>query len=167
MPAFAGMTALLTACSGSPTIKHQVLTPPPSAPRAEFALEKPDVQSREVGEDAWKRNEQYGRTLTEALRTALQDRDKTIVPPPADTVRARVYIAYGAAPVKVKGRRAEAHVEVRLQLVDPETGAVRYSTHTQAPIAPSWFASWFGGPDRDTIIREVLEKAARDFVSRL
>ena len=158
--------ALLAACSSGPTIKHQVLTPPPSAPRAEFVLEKVDIQSREVGEDAWKRNEEYGALLMNALRGALSARGKSEVSPPGERIRPRVYLAYGVSPVAAPGSpRAKAHIEVRLQLLD-ETGAIRYSTHTQTPIAPTSFFG-FGGQTTDEIIREVLEKAARDFVSRL
>lgn len=162
-------TLLLTACAGGPTVKPQVLTPPPSAPRAEFVLEKIEVQSREVGEDAWQRNAQYGQVLGEALRAALRDQGKTLVAPPADTIRARVYLAYGKAPVKSKEKRqrAKPHIEVRLQLLEGGTSVVRYSTHTQAPIKASPFAGFGWGPDEDQVIREVMEQAAKDFVSRL
>jgi hypothetical protein len=165
IPAFAGMTLVVAACSG-PAIKHQVLTPPPSSPRTQFFLEKPEVQSREVGEAAWQRNAAYGEVLTQALRAALQEAGKTLGGPPAAAIRAQVYVAYGAAPVKAKDSvRSKAHVEVRLQLLDG--GTVRYSTHTQAPIKAAPFAGWGWGPDSDQIIREVLEKSAQDFVSRL
>jgi hypothetical protein len=159
-------TLLLGACAG-PAIRHHVLTPPPSAPRTAFVLEAVDVQSREVGEEAWKRNEAYGALLMDALRAALAARGKAEVQPPGDRIRPRVYLAHGDAPVAARGsRRAKAHVEVRLQLLDAQTGAIRYSTHTQAPIAPTSFFG-LGGKTSDEIIREVLQQAAQDFVSRL
>ena len=162
------LALLLTACSSATTIKPQVLTPPPSAPRTEFFVEKADVQSRETGTEAWQRNAEYGRLLTEALRAALRDRGKTLSAPPADVVRAKVYLAYGAAPVKTKdNRRAKAHVEVRLQLLDAANGAVLYTTHTVAPVEESVLTKLGWGTESDQVIREVLEKAALDFASRL
>jgi hypothetical protein len=158
-----GMT-LITACTPpGPAIKHQVMTPPPSAPRAEFFVERPDVRSREVGEEAWRRNEQYAGALYDVLLALLVDRGKAIVAPPATTVRARAYLGYGPGPVRSKeSRRAKAHVEVRLQLLDAASGAVVYSTLSQAPLAKGLDES-----EADAMIREVLEQAARDFVSRL
>lgn len=162
------LTLLVSACASSPAIKHQVLTPPPSSPRTEFGIEKVDVQSRETGEDAWARNERYGRWLADSLRAALAGHGKTVAVPPADTIRARVYLAYGAAAVKSRdGKRAKPYVEVRLQLVEAGSGVVRYSTHTQAPIPSSALARFGWAPDDDEIIRQVLDKAAQDFVSRL
>lgn len=162
------LTLLVSACASGPAIKHQVLTPPPSSPRVEFALDKVDVQSRETGEDAWARNERYGRWLADALRASLAAQGKTMSAPPADTIRARVYLAYGAAAVKSRDRkRAKPHVEVRLQLIEAGSGVVRYSTHTQAPITSSALARFGWAPDDDEIIRQVLEKAAQDFASRL
>ena len=159
---------LLAACGGGTTIKPQVLTPPPSSPRSEFFVEKAEVQSREVGSEAWQRNAEYGRVLTEALRGALRDRGKALSAPPADVVRAKVYLAYGAAPVKTKdSRRAKAHVEVRLQLLDATNGAVLYTTHTLAPLSESVLTKLGWGPEADQVIREVLEKTALDFASRL
>ena len=168
MKAPATLLALwLAGCSGGGggiAVKPQVLTPPPSAPRSEFFVEKPEVQSREVGEEAWQRNAGYGAALNEALRGALRERGKTLAPPPADIVRAKVYLAYGAAPVKTReSRRARAHVEVRLQLVDPASGAVLYSTHTLTPLEDALL--W--GPEVDEVIRDVLRQAALDFASRL
>jgi hypothetical protein len=164
-----GMT-LLFACGGRPSIKGQVLTPPPSAPRAEFYVEKPDVQSRETGEAVWEKNAAYGRALGDALRAALRDGGKSIVAPPADLVRSRIYIAYQDVPIKGKpGQGAKAHVEVRLQLVEGGTGKVLYSTHTQAPIKEGGMPGWLGGDPvtADEIIRATLEQASRDFASRL
>lgn len=160
---------LLAGCGGGPRIKHQVLTPPPSSPQSEFFVEKPEVQSREVGEEAWMRNEHYAQLLTGALTSALQIRGKTLAPPPAHRIRARVYLAYGAAPVKAKGsKRGKPHIEIRLQLVEPAGGSVRYSTHTYTPIQPRPLAGWFGDAQTaDEIIRQALDAAARDFVSRL
>jgi uncharacterized lipoprotein YmbA len=166
----AAMALLLAACGSAPTIKTQVLTPPPSAPRAQFYVEKPEVQSRETGDAAWHKNDQYGRALTDALKAALRDKGKTIVAPPADLVRTKIYLAYEDVPIPGKpGKYNKAHVEVRLQLVDT-SGTVRYSTHTQAVIeAGSRIAGWFGSdaPTPDEIIRAALETAARDFASRL
>ena len=162
------LATLLTACGGATAIKPQVLTPPPSSPRSEFFVEKAEVQSREVGSEAWRRNAEYGQVLTEALRAALRDRGKTLSAPPADVVRARVYLAFGAAPVKSKdSRKAKAHVEVRLQLLDRATGAVLYTTHTLAPLSQSVLTKFGFGTETDQLIREVLEQAALDFASRL
>lgn len=159
------LAAALAACGGDLPVKPQVLTPPPSAPRTAFFVEKPDVQSREVGSAAWERNAACAELLAEALRHALRERGKTLSPPPADIVRAKVYLAYGAAPVKVKeSRRAKAHVEIRLQLIDPATGGVLYSTHTLRPIDRSPLG-W--GREVDDVIREVVQQAAEDFASRL
>jgi len=164
----ASMTLALAACGGGTgvVVKPQVLTPPPSSPRSDFFVEKTEVQSREVGSEAWQRNEEYGRVLTETLRAALRDRGKNVTSPPADVVRAKVYLAYGAAPVTTKdSRRSKAHVEVRLQLLDAATGAAIYTTHTLTPITRPTFG--WNSPDTDQVIREVLDKAALDFVSRL
>lgn len=162
LPALAGMT-LLACSSDGPVIEQQVLTPPPSAPRAEFFVAKAEVQSREVGNAAWERNETYGRALAEALRSALRDRGKALASPPADTVRAKVYLAYGPAPVKVKDKKkADGYAEIRLQLHDAASGAVVYTTHTMAQIP-----RFAGDEESDAIIRAALEKAARDFASRL
>ena len=162
------LAMLLTACGGATTVKPQVLTPPPSAPRSEFFVEKAEVRSREVGSEAWRRNAEYSRVLTDALRSALRDRGKTLSAPPADRVRARVYLAFGAAPVKSKdSRKAKAHVEVRLQLLDAATRKVLYTTHTLAPLSESVLAKFGFGTESDQVIREVLEKTALDFASRL
>jgi len=160
------LTLALAGCGGTDlVVKSQVLTPPPSAPRTAFFVEKPDVQSRETGSEAWQRNAGYGELLARELRAALQDRGKALADPPADLVRSRVYVAFGKAPVKSEDRRrAKAHVEVRLQLVDPARGAVLYSTHTLAPIEDAPFG-W--GPEMDEIVREALRHAAQDFASRL
>ena len=162
------MALALAACGGNAgvVVKPQVLTPPPSAPRAEFFVEKAAVQSREVGAEAWERNEQYGRLLADTLRKHLAAAGKTLTAPPANVVRSKVYLAYGEAPVTTKeSQRARAHVEVRLQLLDAATGQVIYTTHTLTPIARQPFA--WNAPDTDAVIREVLDKAAADFVSRL
>jgi hypothetical protein len=162
------MALALTACGGGTgvVVKPQVLTPPPSAPRAEFFVEKTAVQSREVGAEAWERNERYGRLLADTLRKRLADAGKTLTPPPANVVRSKVYLAYGEGPVATRDRRrAKAHVEVRLQLLDAATGQVIYTTHTLTPIARQPFA--WNAPDTDAVVREVLDQAAADFVSRL
>jgi hypothetical protein len=166
IPAFAGMTMLLAACGDAGiAVKPQVLTPPPSAPRTVFFVEKPDVQSREVGNEAWQRNAAYGELLADHLRRALQERDKTLTSPPADIVRSKVYLAYGKAPVKVAdSRRAKTYVEVQLRLIDAATGRVLYSTHTLTPIEDP-LLGW--GPEIDEVIREVLRHASADFASRL
>lgn len=159
---------LLAACGGGSgvVVKPQVTTPPPSSPRSEFFVETTQVQSREVGPEAWGYNEAYARLMTETLRTRLQDRGKTLTPPPANVVRTRLYIAYGGGPVKGKdAKRAKAHVEVRLQLLDAATGAAIYTTHTLTPINKRAFG--WNSPDTHQVIREVLDKAAEDFVSRL
>lgn len=160
------LTWALAGCGGTGFLaRSQVLTPPPSAPRSTFFVEKPDVQSREVGDAAWQRNAGYADLLARELRAALQDRGKTLADPPADRVRSRVYVAFGKAPVKqADRRRTRAHVEIRLQLVDPARGAVLYSTHTLAPIEQGPFG-W--GPEVDEIVREALRGAAQDFASRL
>lgn len=168
IPACAGMTLSLAACGGGSglVVKPQVLTPPPSAPRVEFFVEKAAVQSREVGADAWQRNEEYGRLLGEALRQHLADAGKTLTAPPANVVRAKVYLAYGDTRVRSRdAQRSGAHVEVRLQLLDADGGQVIYTTHTLTPIGRPAFR--WSGPDTDALIREVLDKAAADFVSRL
>jgi hypothetical protein len=162
----AAITLLLAACGNAgPTVKSQVLTPPPSAPRAVFYVEKPDVQSRDVGSEAWGRNAAYGELLANHLRRALQERDKTLTAPPADIVRSKVYLAYGKAPVKAPdSRRAKSHIEVQLRLIDAATGRVLYSTHTLTPIEDS-LLGW--GAEIDETIREVLRHASTDFASRL
>ena len=168
--ALLGLTLALAACGGGSSIvvKPQILTPPPSSPRAEFFVEKTEVQSRETGTDAWERNETYGRLVAETLKSSLREKGKALVPPPGDVVRSRVYLAYGAAPVKTKDqRRSKAHVEVRLQLLDGTSGAVLYTTHTLVPIDQSLFSSAGWSPETDQLIREILEKAALDFTSRL
>jgi len=164
--AFAGITLALSACAGAPEITHQVLVPPPSAPRTEFFIEKVQVQSRETGAEAWQRNEQYGRVLTDALKDALRAQDKTLAPPPADSIRPKLY--FGRTAVKTKGeRRTGAQVEVRLELIDGASGAVRYSTYTQTPIDPSMLSKFGWAPEADELIRDILQKSAQDFVSRL
>jgi hypothetical protein len=161
----AGLAALLVACGGDVAVRPQVLTPPPSAPRPAFFVEKAEVQSREVGNEAWQRNEDYGRELAEALREALRARGKTLSAPPADIVRAKVYLAHGKAPVKSPGTpRAGAYVEVRLELLDHTGGTTLYTTHTLTPIPGRRFGL---GPEPDEVIRRVLAEAARDFASRL
>jgi hypothetical protein len=166
IPAFAGMA--LIACSSTTAIKPQVLTPPPSSSRGEFFVEKPAVQSREVGEEAWRRNATYGEVLAAALRSALVARGKTLETPPADIVRASVYVAFGQAPVTVKDQRKQSgHVEVRLQLLDQNSGAVLYSTHTLVPLPDSVLTRLGLGEDADAAIREALSLAAQDFASRL
>ena len=161
--------ALMLGACGAPAIKSQVLTPPPSSPRSDFFVEKPTVESRETGDQAWQRNATYGRLLADTLKSALQAKGKTLSPPPADIVRTKVYIAYGDLPMKSADRRpAEARVEVRLQLIDPGTGEVKYSTHTSSPIKLAPFGGKLGGPSSaDEIIRGVIDKAAQDFVGRL
>lgn len=167
--ALIGLTLLLAACGGGGSgivVKPVVLTPAPSSPRADFFVENTDVQSRETGKEAWERNEIYGRLLTETLRAALRDRGKNLTPPPANIVRAKIYLAYGATPVKGKdSKRARPHVEVRLQLLDAASGAAIYTTHTLTPIERPTFG--WNSADMDTVIREVLDKTAQDFVSRL
>lgn len=160
-----GLALLLAACAtGGPTTK--VLTAPPSAPIAAFALAPAEVQSREVGEAAWARNGEYGAYVTALMRQALQDKGKSLVDPPADTIRMRVYLAAGEAPIRVRGdARAGTYVEVRLQLQDAD-GAVRYSTHTRAPLPATAIDEVFGA-DRDALVREALRAATQDFVSRL
>jgi hypothetical protein len=168
IPACAGMTLLLAGCGGSAAIRHQVLTPPPSSPVKVFFVERAQVQSRETGDEAWSRNEECGRVLTEALRSELQNRGKTLANPPADSVRARVYVAYGDAPVRTKDTiKGKAHIEVRLQLLEGNSETVRYSTFTIAPIKPSLLAKMGWAPETEQMIREALQAAARDFASRL
>jgi hypothetical protein len=168
--AVAGLTMALAGCGGGElNIRSQVLTPPPSSPRAEFYVEKPEVQSRETGDAVWQQNAEYARLLADKLKSALRDKGKTLTPPPTDLVRSRIYLAYTDVPIKGKpGQGAKAHIEVRLQLVDAG-GVVRYSTHTQAPIQESRTPAWLGGNPvtADEIIRATLERAAQDFVSRL
>lgn len=163
------MTLALAACGGGGSgvvVKPLVLTPPPSSPRSDFFVEKTDVQSRETGQEIWERNEVYGRLLTETLRAALRDRGKNLTPPPANVVRARVYLAYEATRVKGKdSKRAKPHAEVRLQLLDAASGAVIYTTHTLTPVDRPTLG--WNSADMDQVIREVLDKAAQDFVSRL
>ena len=162
------MTVLLTACSGGPEIRHLVVIPPPSAPRSEFFIEKVQVQSRETGAEAWQRNERYGRALTDALKAALHAHDKALAPPPADSILPKLYLAYAPVKAAAQGsRRASAQIEVRLELIDGASGAVRYVTHTETPIHRSMLAKFGWAPEADEFIREVLEKSARDFVSRL
>jgi hypothetical protein len=163
------LALLLTACGSSGVVvKPQILTPPPSSPRSEFFVEKTEIQSRETGSEAWQRNEVYARLVQETLKASLRDRGKAIVPPPGDVVRSRVYLAYGAAPVKTKDRRrAKAHVEIRLQLLDGTSGGVLYTTHTLVPVDQSVLSDMGWGPEADQVIREILEKAALDFTSRL
>ena len=162
-----GMT-LLVGCSGDTAIKHQVLTPAPSSPLTAFFVEPAQVQSRETGEDAWSRNDECARLLTEAVRAALQARGKTLTTPPADTVRARIYVAYGDAPVRTKDAvKGKAHIEVRLQLLEGNSETVRYSTFTVAPIKASILAKVGWAPETGQMIREALEAAAQDFASRL
>jgi hypothetical protein len=169
MPALAGMTLLLSAChGGGPPIRSQVLTPPPATPSAQFFVEKAEVQSRETGDEAWRRNQEYARLLTESLRAALQGAGKVIAPPPATVVRPRIYLAWNDPPVKNGEAQGEkARVEIRLQLLDPETKAVRYSTLTQSAIAPSAIVGYKYGDDRDQNVRKALDAAVADFVSRL
>ena len=158
----------LTACASAPPITPQVVIPPPSTPGAEFFLDKVQVQSRETGADAWQRNDDYARALGDALKEALRVREKALAPPPADHIRAKLYIAYAPAPATAKGaKRASARVEVRLELVESAGGAVRYSTLTETPISASLLSKVGWAPEADQLIRDVLKKAADDFVSRL
>jgi hypothetical protein len=162
------MTLALAACGGGSgiVVKPLVITPPPSSPRADFFVEKTDVQSRETGQEVWERNAAYGQLLTETLRAQLREHGKNVTSPPADVVRAKIYLAYGSTRAKAKdSKRAKPHVEVRLQLLDAATGAAIYTTHTLTPIAQPTFG--WNSADMDAVIREVLEKAAQDFVSRL
>lgn len=157
--------SLLAACAQTGPVT-KVLTAPPSAPIAAFTLAPAEVQSREVGEAAWARNAEYGAYVTALMRQALADHRKSLVDPPADTIRMRVYLAAGQTPIKVRGDpRAGTFVEVRLQLQDA-SGAVRYSTHTRAPLPATAIEESFGA-DRDALVREALGAAVRDFVSRL
>lgn len=160
------MTVFLVACaSRGPEVK--VLTPPPSAPIAAFAIEKVDIQSRETGQAAWARNEDYAAYLGTALRQALRERGKTETDPPAATIRMRVYLATGAAPVQARGSKtAGAFVEARIQLVEAGSGAVRYSTHTRTALPVNALEEQLT-TDRDQLIRDTLRFAAQDFVSRL
>jgi len=163
-----GMTLLLAACASAPEIRPRVLIAPPPAPRLEFFIEKVQVQSRETGADALQHNEDYSRALADALKAALRAHDKTLAPPPAGSIRPKLYLAYTALSSTNKGgRRAEAYVEVRLELVDDAGGPVLYATHTRSPIDPSLLAKFGWAPEADQLIREVLKSAALDFVSRL
>jgi hypothetical protein len=162
------LALLITACATPPEIKPQVVIPPPSAPRSEFFIGKVQVQSRETGAEAWQRNEDYARALAEALKGALRAHDKSLAPPPADSIRPKLYLAYAPITSTAKGgRRADAHVEVSLELLDGASGMVRYSTHTRTVIKPSMLSKVGWAPEADQLIRAVLETAAQDFVSRL
>lgn len=156
----------LAACA--PTIRHQIITPPPSAPRAAFQVEAAEVQSREVGDDAWRYNKQIADHLTQALERALdaarKPRARTAATP---VIRSRVYLAYGEAPVRARRARAGQYIEVRLELVEPDN-QVRYSTFTKVKLQPTPMGEWFGvGADVEETIREVLQRSAEDFISRL
>lgn len=162
--ALAAMT--LTACAGAPEIVPQVVVGPPQAPRAAFFIEKVQAQSRETASDARERNEAYARALSEQLKEALRAAGKSLEPPPADSIRPKLYLAYEPVTSSARGgRRAEAYVEVRLELVDA-AGTVLYVTHTRAvvrrmPLQSGWT------PEADQLAREALATAVRDFVSRL
>lgn len=158
----------LAGCASPPEIRHQVVVPPPPAPRAEFFLEKVQVQSRETGAEVAQRNEDYARALAESLKQALLAREKTLAPPPADSIKPKLYLAYAPVPAADRrNKRAGARVEVRLELVDAASGKVSYSTHTETEIAPSLLSKVGWAPEADQLIREVIEKSAKDFVSRL
>jgi hypothetical protein len=152
-----GMT--LAACASAPPVVPQVLVAPPATPRAELYIERVQAQSREGDAAARERNDAYARVLTGNLRDALREAGKGLGAPPADSIRARLYLAY-------EGRRgAEAFVEVRLELVDA-SGAVLYVTYlkTEVPRGPR-SAGW--SAEADQLARDTLATAARDFVSRL
>jgi hypothetical protein len=155
------VAVILAACA--PSIRHEVLTPPPSSPRAEFFLEKPEVLSREVGDEAWRRNEQLSESMARLLRDSLAARGKILAALPIAAIRSRIYLGFGDAPARAPGkRRPLAYIEVRLELL--EARRVRYSTHTRTKIKPSLFGL---GPDVEEIIQDTLRQAAEDFVSRL
>lgn len=161
------LAGALAGCGGGSPIRSTVLTPPPAAPSDEFFVEKADVRSRDTGDDAWRRNQEYGRLLSQALKDALATAGKTIAPPPALVIRPQIYLAW-EDPLKKGGvaQGEKARVEIFLQLVDTETRAVRYSTLTKSDIAPKGLLSG-GGGDRDLNVSRAIDQAVADFVSRL
>lgn len=163
----AALAGTLAGCGGGPPIRSTVLTPPPSTPSREFFVEKTDVRSRDSGDDAWRRNQEYGRLLNQALKDALAAAGKTLAPPPALVIRPQIYLAWEDPPKKGGVAQGEkARVEIFLQLVDTETRAVRYSTLTKSDIAPKGMLT--GDSDnRDLNVTTALDKAVADFVSRL
>jgi hypothetical protein len=164
IPAFAGMT--LIACASAPPVVPQVLVPPPATPRAGFYIERIQAQSREGNAAAQERNDVYARALTANLREALREAGKVLAAPPADSIRAKLYFAYEPVTTTGQGRRrAEAFVEVRLELVDA-AGAVLYVTYLRA-VAPRGPRSAGWSAEADQLARDALSQAARDFVSRL
>jgi hypothetical protein len=166
--ALAGVTLLLAACgSAGPPVKSEVLTPAPATPSKEFFVEKADVRSRETGDDAWRRNQEYGRQLSQSLRDALTAAGKNIAPPPALVIRPQIYLAWEDPPRKNGVSQGEkARVEIVLQLVDPETRAVRYSTLTKCNIATGALLH-ASEDDRDLNVSRAIDKAVENFVSRL
>ena len=161
-----GMT-LLSACGGGPAVKSDVLTPPPATPSTEFFVEKAAVRSRESGDDAWRRNQEYGRQLSQSLRDGLAAAGKGIAPPPALVIRPQIYLAWEDPPRKNGVAQGEkARIEIFLQLVDSETRAVRYSTLTKCNIANSGLLH-SGEDDRDLNVSRAIDQAVEDFISRL
>ena len=161
-----GMT--LAACAPTGAITHQVLTPAPSSPLTEFYVEKAQVQSRETGDNAWQRNDGIARRLTEAVRAALQAKGKTLATAPGDTVRSKVYVAYGDADVRTRDTvKGKAHIEIRIEVLQENSGTVRYSTFTVAPITEGLLAKVGVGEESDQLIRDAVDSAAQDFASRL
>ena len=165
------MTLLLAACgSAGPAVKSEVLTPPLATTATaitEFFVEKADVRSRETGDDAWRRNQDYGRQLSQSLRDALTTGGKSIVPPPALVIRPQIYLAWEDPPKKNGVAQGEkARIEIFLQLIDPETRAVRYSTLTKGNIAGGGLLR-AGEDDRDLNVSRAIDRAVEDFMSRL
>ena len=164
----AGVTLLLAACGGGPPIRTDVLAPAPTRAASEFFVEKSEVRSRETGEDARSRAQAYGRSLTQALRDSLTSAGKRIVQPPALVVRSRLYVAWEDPALKSGVAQGDkARVEILLQVVDPDTRAVLYSTLTKSEIAPKAIAGYEYGEDRGANIDKAITQAVQDFVSRL
>ena len=159
----------LAACVSAPPIEPTVVTPPKTAGvYTEVQLLPPEVASRESDAKARQQNADLARLVTDDLQKALGARGKTVGNGGRYAVSSRVHIVYKATRIKLgeQVRYEPGSVEVKLVLEDRNRDETAYATLTKTRFPTTMLAQWFG-PSEDEIIRQTLQSAITDFVSRL